>query len=102
MSNLHNPDDFDVDYHADLRWQRERMALQSLAIGDVLAEVDSLIAREPDPEQHPLYSLVAHALDRHVMPGTGQSLQTRYGKLIDHTIERLVEQKLADPTAWED
>jgi hypothetical protein len=101
MSNVHYPDDFEIDYHADLQWRRQHAALQSLAIGDVLAEVDDLIAQEPDEQNHPLYSLVAHALDRVTMPGTAEGLMSRYGRLIDHAIERLVEQRLADPTCWE-
>jgi hypothetical protein len=102
MSTVHFPDDFDIDYHADLQWQRQQMALQSLSISDVLAAVDDLIAAEPDEHKHPLFSLVANALDTRVTAGTGESLQVRYGRLIDHAIERLVEQRLADPTAWED
>jgi hypothetical protein len=89
------------DPEADRQWQREQMALRSLSISDVLAEVDDLIAQEPDEQQHPLYSLAAHTLNRTTIPGTGEALQTTYGRLIDYAIERLVEQKLADPTAWE-
>jgi hypothetical protein len=91
-----------IDDDADRQWQREQMALKALDIGDILAEVDDLIAQEPDPEKHPLYSLVAHALDHTTMPGTGTALQERYGRLIDHAIARLVEQRLADATCWED
>jgi lactate dehydrogenase-like 2-hydroxyacid dehydrogenase len=100
MSTIHYPDDFDVDYHADWRWQREQAALKSLDVGEVLAEVDDLIAQEPDPEKHPFYSLAAHALDRTMQPGSAESLQSRLRRLIDHAIERLVEQRLSDP-AWE-
>jgi hypothetical protein len=57
MSTIHYPEDFDVDYHADLQWQRQQMALKSLEPGDVLAAVDDLLASEPDPERHPFYSL---------------------------------------------
>jgi hypothetical protein len=92
----------DIDEAADLEWHRQQLALQSLNISDILAEVDDLIAAEPDEQRHPLFSLVANALDRRIMPGTGESLQTRYGKLIDHAIETLVEQRLADSTCWED
>jgi hypothetical protein len=102
MSTIHYPDDFDVDYHADLQWQRQQMALKSLEPGDVLAEVDDLLAAEPDPENHPLYSLVTHALGQTTMPGTAEGLMSRYGRLIDHAIERLVEQRLANPSRWED
>jgi hypothetical protein len=45
---------------------------------------------------------VAHALDWTTMAGTGTALQLRYAKLVDYAIERLVEQKLADVSAWED
>jgi hypothetical protein len=91
----------DVDDAADLAWHRQQLALQSLSISDILAEVDSLIAAEPDEQRHPLFSMVANDLDRRIMPGTGESLQTRYGKLIDHASETLVEQRLADSTCWE-
>jgi hypothetical protein len=101
MSMYDLPEPAEIDYHSDLQWQRQQMARQSLEPGDVLAEVDDLIAQEPDPEQHPLYSLAAHALDRRVMPGTAEGLLARYRRLIDHAIERLVEQRLADPHAWE-
>jgi hypothetical protein len=101
MSTIHYPDDFDVDYHADWQWQRQQAALRSLDPGDVLAEVDDLIAAEPDPEHHPLYSLAAHALDRTTQPGSAESLHARLRRLIDHAIERLVEQRLNNPRAWE-
>jgi hypothetical protein len=101
MSQLHIAAP-DIDGQADLEWHRQQLALQSLSISDILAEVDSLIAAEPDEQRHPLFSLVAHALDKRIMAGTGESLQVRYGRLIDHAIERLVEQRLADPSCWED
>jgi hypothetical protein len=102
MSTLHYPDDFDVDYHADLQWQRQQMALKTLEIGDVLAAVEDLIAQEPDPEKHPFYSLAAYALDRARQPGSPEGLMARYRRLIDHAIARLVEQRLANPSHWED
>jgi hypothetical protein len=97
MSTIHSPDDYDVNYHADLQWQRQQMALKTLEPGDVLAEVDDLLTSEPDPERHPLYSLAAHALDRITQPGSAESLQPRLRRLIDHASERLVEQRLNDP-----
>ena len=100
MSTLYYPDDFDVDYHADWQWQRRQAALKSLEPGDVLAAVDDLIASEPDPAHHPLYSLAAHTFDWTTMPGTPEALWDRYKRLIDHAIERLIEQRLSDPHAW--
>jgi hypothetical protein len=102
MSTIHVPDDFDVDYHADLQWQRQQMALKTLTVSDVLSELDDLIASQPDETQHPLCALVAHALDRTTMPGTAEGLMARYRRLIDHAIETLVEARLADPSCWED
>lgn len=106
MSTVHFPDDFDLNYHQDLAqdlaWRRAELALKSLTISDVLAEVDSLIASEPAEEQHPLYALAAHALDRTTQPGSAEGLMARYKCLIDHAVERLVEQRLADPASWED
>jgi hypothetical protein len=102
MSTLQYPDDFEIDFHADLAWRRQEAALKSLTIADVLAEVDELILAEVHEQNHPLFSLVAHALDYRVMAGTGEALQQRYARLIDFAIERLVERKLADPHAWED
>jgi hypothetical protein len=90
MSNVHFPDDFELNDHADPQWQRQQMALKTLEPGDVLAEVDDLLASEPDPEQHPLYSLAAHALDRTTMPGSAESVQARLRRLIDHAIDQLV------------
>jgi hypothetical protein len=90
------------DEEADRHWHRQQLALRTLRISDILAEVDSLIAAEPDEQRHPLFSLVANALDKRIMAGTGESLQERYGRLIDHAIETLGEQRLADGSAWED
>jgi hypothetical protein len=101
MSTVHDPDDVAIDSHADLQWRRQQMALKTLEPGDVLAEVDDLLASEPDPAHHPLYSLAAHALDRTTMPGRAESLHARLRRLIDHAIKQLVAQKLADPHAWE-
>jgi hypothetical protein len=91
----------DIDTAADVAWFRAQAALRTLSISDILAEVDSLIAAEHNEQRHPLFSLVAHALDKRIMAGTGESLQTRYGQLIDHAIERLVEARLGS-TGWED
>jgi hypothetical protein len=91
----------DVDATADVAWFRAQAALRTLNISDILADVDALIAAEPDEQKHPLFSLVANALDKRIMPGTGESLQVRYGQLIDQAIERLVEARLGS-TGWED
>ena len=96
MSTRYEPDDFDLDYHSDWQWQRQQRALQSLTVSDVLAEVDDLIAAEPDEQQHPLYSLVAHTLGHTTMPGSAEGLQARLRRLVDDAVERLVEQRLGE------
>jgi hypothetical protein len=101
IRNIPYPDDFDENYHHDLAWQRQEMARKALTVSDVLATVDELIAAEADEMQHPLYSLAAAALDRTTQPGSAEGLWTRCKRLVDHAVETLVEQKLADPTAWE-
>jgi hypothetical protein len=53
------PPDFDVNYHADLAEQRRQRVLKTLAVSDVLTEVDDLIAQEPDPTKHPAHDVVA-------------------------------------------
>ena len=99
--NIPYPDDFDVNYHHDLQWRRQEMARRSLCISDGLAEVDSLIAAEPDEQQQPIYHLVAHALGQTTQPGSAEGLMVRYRRLVDHAIERLVEAKLSDAASWE-
>jgi hypothetical protein len=89
------------DHEADRQWRRRQLALTSLDPGDVLAEVDNLIAQEADPARHPLYGLVAYLLDQTNSPGSPQGLYERCKRLAGHAIARLVEQKLADPAAWE-
>jgi hypothetical protein len=61
----------------EVQWQRQQMALQALTIADVLAEVDHLIASDPEEQHHPLYSLVDHALDHTTQAGTGTALSVR-------------------------
>jgi hypothetical protein len=58
------PRDFDVNYHADHQQQRVERARKLIDPGDVLSVIDSRIAAEPDPKQHPLYELVNFLLDR--------------------------------------
>jgi hypothetical protein len=64
MMSIPYPPDFDIDFHADWRAQREEAILRGLDIGAVLAEVDSLIASEPDAEDHPLHDTVAVMLNQ--------------------------------------
>jgi hypothetical protein len=53
MSTRHipYPHDFDIDHAAAHHEERRRRALKALDVGDVLAQVDDLIASEPDPHR---------------------------------------------------
>jgi hypothetical protein len=54
---MHVPSPDEHDYHEARQAQRVRAALQRIDPGDVLAVIDSWIAAEPDPTQHPLYAI---------------------------------------------
>ena len=81
------------DYHADLCQQRRRRAMQSLDVGDVLAQVDDLISQEPDPAKHPLYPVVLWLLDRQGRVDGG-AFWRQWQVLVDLAIEQLVEARL--------
>jgi hypothetical protein len=81
------------DYHAALCQQRRRRALQSLDVGDVLAQIDDLISQEVDPKAHPLYGLAAWLLD-HTYACDGGELFDRCKALCLDAIDRLVEARL--------
>ncbi len=74
------PPDFQIDYDADRHEARRRWALKTLAIGDVLAQVDDLIAQEADPTQHPCHDLVAFVLGRKLAVDGGE-LYDRWKRL---------------------
>jgi hypothetical protein len=100
MRNMDYPDDFDTDYHSDLEWRRQEMASKTLTVSDVLATVDELMAEEADEEQHPLYGLAATALGHTTQPGSAEGLRDRLKRLVDHAVERLVEERLSNPAVW--
>jgi hypothetical protein len=102
VSTMHYPDDFQIDYHADLQWHRQQAALKRIEPGDVLRVIDETIAAEPDPAQHPLHGLVSYLLEHTNSPGDPHALYERFKRLADHAIEACVEAFLADPPAWED
>jgi hypothetical protein len=95
MSTRHlpYPSDFDIDHAAAIHEERRRRALQSLDIGDVLAQVDDLISQEPDPQKHPCYGLVAFLLDRQLAVHGGAFWDAWKRRCLD-AIERLVEARL--------
>jgi hypothetical protein len=65
-----------------------------LDAGDVLAQVDALIASEPDPVKHPLYPVVRWLLDQALTPGSGGDFWDTWKALACHAIDQLVGERL--------
>jgi hypothetical protein len=76
MSTRYTPEPSQIDYHADVQAQRVARAMQLIDPGDVLSILDSRIAAEADPTQHPLYGLVLFCLDRQVAVHGGEFWDT--------------------------
>jgi hypothetical protein len=93
------PPEFDRDYHAEWHEERQRRALKALDPGDVIASVEETLAGEHDPQQHPLYRLVCHALAYGTHTGTRywarESLAAAWERRIQQAIEALVDEALA-------
>ena len=79
---IHVPAPDEHDYHADRQQRRMQRALKSLDPGDVLAIIDSRIASEPDPTQHPLYHLVCWHLEKCLTPMDGGVFFDRCRQLV--------------------
>ena len=100
------PADYDLD--AELADQRYAQALKRVTVGDVLSEVDHLIADEHDERKHPLYHLARHVLRHGGFRRSGQRahmadhLGMVFEDLIEEAIERLVQEELASGVSWED
>jgi hypothetical protein len=96
MSTRHipYPSDFDIDHTAAHHEERRRRALQSLDVGDVLAQVDDLISQEPDVTLHPLHGLATWLLD-HTLACDGGQLFDRCKALVLTAIDRCVADALA-------
>jgi len=96
MSTRHipYPPDFEVNHTAAYQEERRRRALQSLDVGDVLAQVDDLIAREPDPQKHPCFAVANWLLDRQGRVDGG-AFWLQWQVLVDQAIQRLVAEALA-------
>jgi hypothetical protein len=95
MSTRHlpYPSDFDTDHAAAMHEERRRRALQSLDVGDVLAQVDDLVSQEPDPKAHPCYGLVAFLLDRQLAVHGGEFWDA-WKQVAVQAIDRLVKARL--------
>jgi hypothetical protein len=95
MSTRHlpYPPDFDIDHAAAHHEDRRRRALQSLDVGDVLAQVDDLLAQEPDPTKHPCFPLVNWLLGRQ-WAVNGGTFWDQWKQLTLQAIDRLVDARV--------
>jgi hypothetical protein len=95
MSTRHvpYPHDFEVNHTAAHHEKRRRRALKALDVGDVLAQVDDLIASEPDPMKHPCFPLVNWLLDRQLAVHGGEFWDA-WKQVALQVIDRLVEARL--------
>jgi len=95
MSTRHlpYPPDFDIDHAAAHHEERRRRALQSIDVGDVLAQLDDLLAQEPDPTKHPCFPLVNWLLDRQLAVHGGEFWDA-WKQVALQAIDQLVEARL--------
>jgi hypothetical protein len=82
-----------MDYAAAHQEERRRRVLQSLDVGDVLAQVDDLIAHEPDPTKHPCFAVANWLLDRQGRVDGG-AFWLQWQVLVDQAIQQLIEARL--------
>lgn len=107
MSSIPYPPDFEQNLDEALYEQRYALAVKQLDPGDVIAEVESMVAQILDPDEHPLAGIVAYYLDAGG-PDTGrrpwnlEALAATYDRLVQAALSKLIDEKLADFGAWED
>jgi hypothetical protein len=108
VSSLPYPVGHDIATQAECNEERYERALKALSPGDVLATVDDLVAQILDAHDHPLYGLVVHCLQHGTTTSSGKRphmselVGASYEPLIEEAITRLVEEKLAGFSTWED
>jgi len=94
MSTRYTPEPSQIDYHADVQAQRVERARKLIDPGDVIAVVESRLAAEADPAQHPLYNLVCWVLDKHVAPLDGGQLFDRWHQLVLAAVDTCLDEVL--------
>lgn len=97
-----------VDEDQQLRMDEERQArlVRMLDPGEVIAEVESLVAEIADPREHPLFDVSCYYLDAGgTQTGTRSSRQAligeRYAALIRQAIDQIIARYLGDDARWE-
>jgi hypothetical protein len=94
MSTRYTPEPSQINYHADIQAQRVERAMRLIDPGDVLAIIDSRIASEPDPAQHPLYHLVCWHLEKCLTPMDGGEFFARCRQLVISAINTAIDELL--------
>jgi hypothetical protein len=109
-SNIVIPDDphYHDDLEAELEHERYELARKRITVSDLLSEVDSLIAAEPDDRKHPLFRLALYCLRNGSYLSTGKRshlaelIADKYEALIDRALEHLIEEELQSGVTWND
>ena len=107
MSSIPYPPDVDRNLDEARDEQRYALAIKMIDPGDVIAEVESMVAQIIDPERHPLTGIVAYYLnaggpDTGRRPSNLEVLAATYNRLVQEALSKLIDAKLADFNAWED
>jgi len=90
--NVPSPDE--INYHESQQAQRVQRAMKLIDPGDVIATLESRLAAEADPTQHPLYNLVCWVLDKHVGPLDGGQLFDHFHKLVLAAVDTCLDDLL--------
>jgi hypothetical protein len=108
LSRLPYPTTFDIDTETEIAETRATQARERIDPSDLLAVVQHIMLEIADDQQHPLWPLIRHCAEVGTMTETGkrphqcEGVGEAFLPLIDNAISRLVDEKLADVSAWED
>jgi hypothetical protein len=89
--DINLPQADEINYHEARQVQRVEAAKKRIDPGDVIAVVESRLAAEADPAQHPLYNLVCWVLDKHVAPIDGGQLFDRWHQLVLAAVDSAID-----------
>jgi hypothetical protein len=95
MSTRYAVEPSQIDYHAEHQVRRTERALKALDPGDVIATVESRLAQESDPRQHPLYHFVCWHLEKCLTPLDGGEFFAHWRRLIIDAINVCLDEALS-------
>jgi hypothetical protein len=107
MSSIPYPLNINQNLEEERDERRYALAAQMIDPGNIIAEVESLVAQIIDPKRHPLYGVVAYYLeaggpDTGCRPWNLEALAAAYDRLVQEALSKMIDEKLADFGAWED